>query len=77
MGQIVKVTGISGNTITLDRPLYFTFLSSLSPAILPFNIFFEDAGVESLTILRNDDWRATGHRAGSFRRLLGMLGEER
>jgi hypothetical protein len=50
MGQIVRVTGVSGDTVTIDRPLYFTFPSSLSPVVLPLTNMTEDSGVEDLTI---------------------------
>ncbi len=33
VGQIVKVNGVSGNTIYLDRPLYFTYDQNMQPQI--------------------------------------------
>ena len=56
MAQIVKVTAVSNVQVTIDRPLYYTFLSSLNPVVLPLTNIVEDAGVESLAI----DEMATG-----------------
>jgi len=56
MAQIVQVTAISGNTVTIDRPLYYTFTSSLSPVLKPLNLPVVGAGVEDLTI---QEMRAT------------------
>jgi hypothetical protein len=33
MQQYAKITGMSGNTITIDPPMYFTYTSGLNPQI--------------------------------------------
>ena len=49
LGQIVRVTSVSGNTVGIDPPMNTTYSSSLSPlAILVTNSPTYDAGVESL-----------------------------
>jgi hypothetical protein len=68
MAQIVEVTGISGSSVTFDRPLYFTFLPSLHPAALPLTNIVESAGVESLTVAE----KATG--AGQNQGLVHFYG---
>ena len=47
LGQIVEVTGISGNNVTFSPPLYITYLSSLSPLATPFNAAAKYAGIEA------------------------------
>lgn len=49
VGQWAEVTGISGNTLILNRPLYFTYNSSYDPQIEKYAMA-EDAGVEDLRI---------------------------
>ena len=56
MGQIVQVTNVAGANVTIDRPLDYTFPSSLAPVALPLTNLVENAGVESLTI----DEKTTG-----------------
>ena len=54
MQQYSKITGMSGNTITIDPPMYFTYTSGLNPQIKKvssggdFNIV--NSGVEDLKI---------------------------
>ena len=50
MAQIVHVTGVSGTTVTIDRPLYFSFSADLSPVALRVPQMTENAGVEDLAI---------------------------
>ena len=54
MQQYAKITAISGNTITISRPMYYTLTSGLQPEVRkqPFNISkagLEDLGVELTT----------------------------
>lgn len=49
MTQIVRVTAKKGNTLTLNRPLYYTFKASLNPEALKLSMM-EKAGVEDLTL---------------------------
>jgi hypothetical protein len=53
LGQIVEVTGVSGNTVTFNPPLYITYKSALSPQAYPFTMGAKYAGVESLTVRAN------------------------
>jgi hypothetical protein len=58
LGQIVEVTGVSGNTVQFQPPLYITYQSTLSPRAYPFQAAAKYAGVESLTMHANN----TGYR---------------
>jgi hypothetical protein len=46
---MVKITAISGNTLTINRPLYYTYNASFSPRIEKYAMA-ENAGVENLHI---------------------------
>jgi len=48
--QIVKVTGKSGNTLTVSPPLYFTFSSANNPTATKTPAYMQYAGVEDLTV---------------------------
>ena len=48
--QIVKVTGKSGNTLTVSPPLYFTFSSGNDPKATKTPAYIQYAGVEDLTV---------------------------
>jgi hypothetical protein len=48
MTQIVRVTSVSGNTITTERPLYFTYDNSPKAYRLPSMV--ENAGLENLRL---------------------------
>jgi hypothetical protein len=52
MGEVARVTGISGTTITLNRPLYYNYESTYLPQISPITgaTPLENAGVENLSI---------------------------
>ena len=52
MGEVARVTGISGNTITLNRLLYYNYKAEYEPQICPMTgaNTLENAGVESLHI---------------------------
>jgi hypothetical protein len=56
MAQIVRVDAIQNNTLTLNRPLYFTFEASLDPEIVRVTLL-EGAGIENLYI---EQLNATG-----------------
>jgi hypothetical protein len=53
VGQILKITAISGNTITVDRPLRYTYKASLNVEVYECNmakrIGFENFTIESVT----------------------------
>jgi len=57
MTQIVQVTGVSGNTIQISRPLYYTFKSNLSPHIMRLTMAAQKAGIESMKL-----WGSTNSR---------------
>lgn len=52
VGQVVKITAISGNTVTLDRPLHYTYNMSLNVQVTECNmarrIGFENFTIRSL-----------------------------
>jgi hypothetical protein len=49
MTQIVRVKGKSGNTLTLNRPLYYTFKPTLNPEAMKMSMV-DRAGVEDLSM---------------------------
>ena len=49
LAQIAQIQGISGNTVTLNRPLYHTFSASLNPELKTLSMV-EGAGIENLYI---------------------------
>jgi len=51
IAQIVRITAISGNTITINRPLYYSYGSSFDPEIQKYDMI-EKAGVEDLYVER-------------------------
>jgi hypothetical protein len=53
MLQHVKITNKVSNTITINRPLYFTFESELNPVVYQTSML-EDAGIEDMYITRVD-----------------------
>ena len=76
MSQIVQVTSVSGNTIGISRPLYYTFTSALTPRIRKFNGLGGDQsgsrGNQTRRVHQSD------HAHGSsylHRRLHAVLGE--
>ena len=52
LGQIVEITSVSGNDISFNIPLYWTYSAALSPEATPAsaNTFVRWAGVEDLTV---------------------------
>jgi hypothetical protein len=51
--QIVKIIGISGNTVVLEKPLRLTFQASLAPVLVKI-LPAKNAGIECLSIRRLD-----------------------
>jgi hypothetical protein len=49
IAQIVQVTGLSGNRISINRPLYYTYKASLNPNIVKLTMV-QNAGVENLGV---------------------------
>jgi hypothetical protein len=62
MVQIVQVTAVNGNTVTISRPLYYTFNPSLSPVARPFPMLVTKAGVENIRL----DGSYTDHLSAFF-----------
>ncbi len=63
MTQIVPIAGKSGDTLTLGRPLYFTFKASLDPEVREMAMM-ERAGVEDLHIEMMQE--GSGQRAAVY-----------
>ncbi|MDR3566766.1 MAG: glycosyl hydrolase family 28-related protein [Syntrophobacteraceae bacterium] len=60
LGQIVRVTSVSGKTIGIDPPMNTTYNGGLSPlAILVTNSPTHDAGVEALQVYDNNSGRSS------------------
>ncbi len=59
VGQIVKITGKSGNTLTLSSALRITYTASLTPEISKITPV-QNVGIESLKIYRSDTPSAGG-----------------
>jgi hypothetical protein len=68
MTQVVRVTAITGNTLTLERPLYLTFQASQSPTINYMTPAY-GIGVESLQLYR------TGKGIGGYNISMGTVAE--
>jgi len=49
MAQIVRVTAISGNVVTIERPLYFDYTNSPQAYLLPNMV--ENVGLENLRVV--------------------------
>ena len=49
MSQIMQVT-VSGNTLTLSRPMYYTFQAGLSPGLKKYNFGNTKAGLENIKV---------------------------
>lgn len=52
MSQIVKITAIKGNLVTISRPLYYTFESGNDPEAKKLDML-EGAGIENLCVSMN------------------------
>jgi hypothetical protein len=52
MSQIVKINDINGNTLTINRPLYFSFESGNNPEAKKI-VMLEGAGIENLCLYTN------------------------
>jgi hypothetical protein len=57
VGQILLVVGKSGNSLTFNKSLYYTYNSNMHPRIRALEVV-KGGGVENLTIerLNSDDW---------------------
>ena len=54
VGQVLRTTGISGDTLFLDKALYIEYRADLNPVVRPQG-FVEYGGVEKLYIKKVDD----------------------
>jgi len=59
MIQIVQVTAVNGDSVTINRPLYYTFQSSLSPVARTFKNYITKAGLENIRM----DGSITDHQS--------------
>jgi PKD repeat protein len=62
LGQTVEVGSVSGNTVTIKTPMYWTYQSSLSPQAMSYQATCQYAGLENLTLYANQ----TGYTAMFF-----------
>jgi PKD repeat protein len=62
LGQTVEVGSLSGNTVTIKTPMYWTYQSSLAPQAMSFQATCQYAGLEDLTLYANQ----TGYTAMFF-----------
>jgi hypothetical protein len=49
LGQIIKVTGVSGNTLTLEKGLYWDYVAAAQPAVFKMTTVSR-AGIEDLQV---------------------------
>jgi hypothetical protein len=63
VGQIVKISGITGNSLTIENPLRIDYSSSLNPEIRKITPV-KNTGIEFLTIEREND--ATPSSGGGY-----------
>lgn len=54
IAQIVKISGISGNTISINRPLYYSYNAAFSPQIQKLAMIV-NAGVEDLYVEKRNN----------------------
>jgi hypothetical protein len=59
-GQLVEISGINGNTLSFDRPLYYDY-SAYSPRIVKRGPFINLSGIEDMSIEFNNAATAGGH----------------
>jgi len=67
MAQFAQVTSVSGNNITISRPMYYTFKSSLSPVARVVTMGVTKAGLENIRL----DGSVADH--GAFIRMSNSL----
>jgi hypothetical protein len=66
MSQIVQVTSVSGSSVGISRPMYYTFKSSLSPRMRKLTATAQRTGVEHMKL-----WGSVNTRSGPH---IGMDG---
>ena len=59
IAQIVKITAVSGNTISINRPLYYTYTAAFNPLVQKIAMIV-NAGVEDLYVERRNDGSGDG-----------------
>ena len=57
LGQIIKVTGKSGNTVTLEKGLYWDYVAAARPAVFKLTTVSR-AGIEDLQVTQGDSYPA-------------------
>jgi len=48
LGQVLRITAVNGNTLTLETPLIWNYLSQFNPRVVKMNNMVEGFGVEDL-----------------------------
>jgi hypothetical protein len=61
MTQVFQVTSVSGNTINISRPLYYTFKSGLAPRVREITGTAMKAGIEQLKLWGSSTARTEAH----------------
>ena len=61
MSQIVQVISLTGNTVGISRPLYYTFKAELNPRLYLLSIGAQRAGIEDLKLWGSVNTRAEPH----------------
>jgi len=57
LGQIIKVTAVSGNTLTLEKGLYWNYVSAAKPAVWKMTTVSR-AGIEDLQVTQGNSYPA-------------------
>ena len=57
LGQIIKVTGVSNNTLTLEKGLYWDYVATAQPAVLKMTTVSR-AGIEDLQVTQGNSYPA-------------------
>jgi hypothetical protein len=68
MTQIVQVTSVSGTSVGISRPLYYTFKSLLAPNMARITNTTQKAGVENIKL-----WGSTNSRSAPHMNLNGCM----
>jgi hypothetical protein len=61
MTQVVQVTGVSGTTVAISRPMYYTFKSGLTPRIREITNTGTKVGIEDLKLWGASTSRSSPH----------------
>ena len=56
LGQLIRVTEKSGNTLTLEKGLYWNYVAAAGPGVRKLNSMVDRAGIEDLQITQGDSY---------------------